>query len=362
MNKDKVRALTGSGRMAIALIFVISSQFLIVQNGMGNSDEDTESQQNKSNPRENAVRRMQLRPSVYFERSDIQRAAIAIDRSDMKSLSELKTGGIDVNHVGNEGFTLLLWAMLCDNFTAFQQLLVWGADPNSILDLKKPMTLYDDASIIHSGDSITYIAASLPVGRQYIEACVNHGGDMLFTNRQYNETSFGAVCRRAGMRGSDRFRLEEIMIQKGANIDHRDIDGRSPVMNCFHRSDWTRTLFLIEKGASVVCYDGQDRQLIHLVASVALAQDRLFTSDPTRLAEWNASSEKKEFDRIVALLEERGFSLEEAKTDVRRRNEMVDGVPYMKWRRMQREDKDACSEEPAKSAAAAGQPEKKVDE
>ena len=152
------------------------------------------------------------------------------------------------------------------------------------------------------------------------------------------------------------------MIQRGARIDHQDIDRRNPVMNCFHLADWARVVFLLEKGAAATCYDKQDRQLIHLAASIALSNERMATEDPSRLTAWNSSPEKKDFDRIVALLEERGFSLDEAKADVSRRNEMVDGVPFMKWRRMQREDKDACSETPAKATADSGKTDKKTDQ
>jgi hypothetical protein len=195
-----------------------------------------------------------------------------------------------------------------------------------------------------------------------LELALKSGGDVNYVNSRNGETPFSVFCSRKGVFGEGRFVTEGLMIESGAAINHRGKDGNTVTVNSFNVFDWGRVEFLLGKGASASCYNEKDWLLIHHVAFFLVSREPLFTSDPTRLAEWNASSEKKEFDRIVALLEERGFSLEEAKTDVRRRNEMVDGVPYMKWRRMQREDKDACSEEPAKSAAAAGQPEKKVDE
>lgn len=361
MNKHRYGFTRRNILSCFVFLFFMFLQELTNQHCPAIADEPVSTPVADSMTRISIVRELQLRPSVFFEKSDVRAAAAAIENGDMNKLLALKTAGLDINHVGDQGFTLLLWAMLSDNFSAFQKLLVWGADPNVVVAFKKPFELSSEGHLFHEGDSITYIAAGFPFGSRYIEECVKHGGDMRLTNRKYNETAFGLVCRRPSMRGLDNFRLERLMIQKGANINHQDLDGRNPLMNCFDRNDWPRTIFLLEKGAHLHCYDRLDHQMIHLVASIALANDRFFSTNAAYMAEWNASPDKKLFDRIVTLLEKGGFSLEEAKSDLRRQAELVDGVPYMEWRRMQREDRDGCTDQPVKAAPDAKQSEEKAD-
>ena len=308
------------------------------------------------------LQQLQWRPSQYFEPLKIQKAALAINDGNIAELKRLHDAGIDWNHRGSDGVTLLLWAFLAEKLDCFTLLLDWNADPNTLVEFSSPIEIGGGSRHIVAGQSTTFIAAMTPGKRSFLEACVHRGGSVSFIEEQSGDTIFSVLCRRKGLRDTGRFVTESLLLSKGANINHRSKDGRTPLLISYAVFDWMRVIDLLMNGADARCYDSTDRQLVHLVAETDLRQSILNMGDPEVLTAWNSSPEKKDFDRIVALLEERGFSLDEAKADVSRRNEMVDGVPFMKWRRMQREDKDACSETPAKAAADSGKTDKKTDQ
>jgi hypothetical protein len=144
----------------------------------------------------------------------------------------------------------------------------------------------------------------------------------------------------------------EFLVAKGANINHRNPYGDSALVNAYGTGDWDIAVRLIELGAKVECYDRRDRQFCHLIALTETLRRQSIGDDPLKKQEWLDSPQRKDFERLVGLLAERGFPLEEAIADVKRANESVDGIPYMTWRRMQRQDKDACTEAPAPNGAA----------
>jgi hypothetical protein len=305
----------------------------------------------------NVLQRLQWRPSEYFEPLSVRKAAAAIEKNSLEDLRKLHEAGVDWNHKGKDGVTLLLWAFFSNNLEAFTQLLEWGADSNAIITISKPLTISVDSQPIESGDSIVYITAAIRGKRQFLEAAIKNGGNAKFVSKKLGDSVFTVFCGRKGVFGEGRFRTEALLLEYGAQINHQNLDGITAVMSSFNVFDWPRVCFLIERGASVACYDSRDWQLVHLVAMTATLRDEEMMRDPTARAAWESSAEKKDFDRIVSLLAERGFSLEEAIMDVKRRNEEVEGVPYMKWRRMQREDRDACVEAPAKGVdGGKGQP------
>jgi hypothetical protein len=152
----------------------------------------------------------------------------------------------------------------------------------------------------------------------------------------------------------------ESLLQKGADINYRNPYGDSAALNAFNAGEWDLAVRLVELGARVDCYDRRDRQFIHLIALTESLRREHIGDNPEKKQEWLNSPLRKDFERLVELLAERGFPLEEAIADVKRANESVNGIPYMTWRRMQREDKDACSEPPAVNGAdkAANAPRK----
>lgn len=298
--------------------------------------------------------RLQWRASEYFEQSDLRNAANAIQKGDLATLKSMHKKGLDLKTSGKYGVTLLLWAYLEGNFEAFQLLLDWGADPNAVLMLPEPLLLVEDAEPVRRGESVCFIVASIPNDRKWLDAALKAGGSPLFVSPEFNETVFSVLCSQQGSRGKSEFLTETWLLEHGANINHQNIDGRTPAMSSFAIFDWPRVIYLLERGASVSCYDKKNWQLVHYLAFHRLMQQE---SDAKSNATGEVGSQDRrqdDFVRLSEILQDKGFSLDDAVADLKRRNESINGIPYMTWRRMQREDKDACTEQPASKAVGPG--------
>ena len=99
---------------------------------------------------------------------------------------------------------------------------------------------------------------------------------------------------------------------------------------------------LLKAGASADCYDLQDQQLIHHVAIAHRSRQQLFASAPAARENWKQSPLRPGWEELLQLLQERGYSLEQALQDLDRSDELVDGMPYLKWRKLQRAAQDSC--------------------
>jgi hypothetical protein len=314
--------------------------------------EDETKPQRSQEVKRSRLDRLQWRPSEYFERPDERNAAIAIQKRSLPTLIAIHEDGLDVRTSGKHGVTLLFWAYLEGDFEAFCQLLKWGADPNSTLSLPAPLWLSEDSEPAVAGESVAFVIANNPGHPKWLEATIRAGADIHFVSPTVKETIFSTVCGQKGPIGEARFTIENLLLEKGSDINHRNLDGRTPVMTSFAAFDWERVIYLIQRGASMSCYDRRDWQFVHHLAFHKLmAAER--GGDVTEVeVKDEADPSASLFTRMVTLCEEKGFAFNVALQDVRRRNESVDGIPYMTWRRMQRKDKDACTEAPAPNGAA----------
>jgi hypothetical protein len=318
-------------------------------------DEENKRQSGPNAPRVfSALQTLQWRPSEYFQSLDAQRAATAIMTGTVDPLKKLHAEGFDWNTQGREGITLLLWAFLADEFEIFCQLLEWGADPDLAIQPTAALDVYPNVRSFSTGDSVTIIAATTPRRGKWLGAAISHGGDPNVLASVGRETAFTTFVGRSQPAGQSKTAAFELMIKRGADIQHRNEQGDGVLIKTLLATNWDFTARLLELGADTTCYDQRNWQLVHHLAFLE-DQRRLDNEQfPAKKQEWLESPLRKDFDRMVELLTERGFPLEEAIADLKRRNESINGIPYMTWRRMQREDKDACTEQPASKAVGPG--------
>jgi hypothetical protein len=296
--------------------------------------------------------KLQWRPSQYFESLDAQRAAAAISEGTLEPLQQLQAKGFDWNTRGRDGVTLLWWAFLADEFALYSQILEWGADPDQALDPSEELNLYPLVRSFVKGDSVATAAATLPYREKWLVAALVHGANPNAIGGVANDTLFTTYLTRKRFIGPDRFQTIELMISKGANIHHLNAYREGALLKSLLAEDWDVTSRFLELNVNPKCYDRRDWQLVHHVAFLDHQRRQDNEKYPLKKQEWLDSPQRKDFERLVGLLAERGFPLEEAIADVKRANESVDGIPYMTWRRMQRQDKDACTEAPAPNGAA----------
>ncbi|MEI7698983.1 MAG: ankyrin repeat domain-containing protein [Planctomycetia bacterium] len=291
-------------------------------------------------------------PKMFFEQPDMIAACQAVQDKSMEGLKQMQANGFDWNAQGKGGTTILFWALLSEDFPIYEQLLIWGADPNIKITIADNVRLGAFKEYVGNGDTVFAITSRLIYRQQWFETTLTHGGDPHFVENRFGWSLIQELLHSQGQLTDDGLRPLQMLIDAGADLNHLDKDGWPAVIAAFVGNQPQATVLLIEQGASVDCYDKNDWQLIHHMAGIDILRVERHAADPKAREDWNESHYKKAWDQTVKLLAERGHSLVDAKIDYHRRFETVDGIPYMKWRRMMRQDKDPCVSKSKKSATS----------
>jgi ankyrin repeat protein len=101
-----------------------------------------------------------MKSSQFFQ-GDIKMLADAAARGDVDSIKSLVDAGVDVNSVGANRMSPLLWALGSENKDGIEMLLKLGADPDQEADLKK---------------SAMSVAAGMPAP-ELLELLLRYGGN-----------------------------------------------------------------------------------------------------------------------------------------------------------------------------------------
>jgi len=169
----------------------------------------------------------------YFENeADIQLAR-ALSRGNIAAMRDALDRGADPNALGREGMRPLFWAMAKDSPEGFAFLLENGADPNVVTEeddaRRKPLSVMGLAAIAEKPD--------------YLRYALMHGGDPDFSAGYGNRTIlYQAILNR-------RFQNVQLLVEAGANINHQDIGGNTPLLQAVSGNKYDIALFLLKKGA-----------------------------------------------------------------------------------------------------------------
>lgn len=143
-----------------------------------------------------------------FTDPNVATLAKAAANGDTKTIDELVAKGVDVNSKGKDGATPLLWALGSLNRAGVERLLEHGADP----DVKLP-----------GGSSPIYIAAGAS-DSEFLKMMLNHGGDPNYLHEKRKHTLlFSAIMQR-------NLDTIEILVDNGADINHRNSHGNTPLI------------------------------------------------------------------------------------------------------------------------------------
>jgi len=155
---------------------------------------------------------------------------------NVEKIKQLLDEGADVNYATSLGITPLLEACTHNRPAAVKILLERGANPN--LASKLGMTPLAGAVVLGDLESTRIL--------------LDHGADVNATVRltvpgqQSNELT---VVRMVAQKGD--LPLLELLIQKGANVNHRDRHGQTPLMAAIWTGKLDVVKLLLEKGAEV---------------------------------------------------------------------------------------------------------------
>ncbi|KAL8936823.1 MAG: hypothetical protein Q9216_004734 [Gyalolechia sp. 2 TL-2023] len=140
---------------------------------------------------------------------------------------ELKVSTAAVNDCDAQGRTSLCWATVRDDRLSVETLLAYGTNPN----------IADD-----TGSTCLHFARSPEVCR----ALLDKHADIHARNRIYSRTPLHSFCKRDGT-----IAMIDQLVGAGLDVDARDADGETPLLNAIFRGFTAATEKLIELGADV---------------------------------------------------------------------------------------------------------------
>jgi hypothetical protein len=178
------------------------------------------------------------------------RLADAVARGDAAEIAAAVRDGADVNAKGKEGIPLLMWAMAKDSVPGFEALLVHGAD------LK---VLANDPQHTRRGERTRTVIeyAVSATNAAYARAAIKSGFDPNYV--PFAKTNESLLFRAVWTHAMEN---AAILLDAGANIDHRDAGEGSAVhlaqsINYFEMID-----FLLRRGADPHIKDKWGNDLI----------------------------------------------------------------------------------------------------
>ena len=183
---------------------------------------------------ENALEDM--RAEQYFTNAVQAKFVTAIGKNDNNAANELLAQGAEVNAFGDEGITPLIWALLKQQIGSVEFLLGKGADPNQVTRWTNELGREEWASPLS-------VAAKFE-NERYLEALLAEGANPNLIVNAVDETAlFTASLHR-------RFRNMELLIAKGADVNHRSQFGYTPVLDAVLGRVFSSALVLLNAGAN----------------------------------------------------------------------------------------------------------------
>lgn len=285
----------------------------------------------------------------FFDQPQMIAACAAVRKCSLRELRLLHNQGINWNTQGRCGMTILLLAFLSEDLTIYQQLLEWGADPNLELNLTQAVsppnsTLLD--SRIADGDTVYRLASVFPRDKAWTIETLRWSTSSMWFHRTDKQTALQSHLSRFNRLQLDISVIKEF-VRTTSDLNNVDSAGNTALLQAVRYPSYEVAALLLKSGASADCYDLKNQQLIHYLAEDQQARLRLFAEFPDARDNWQQSSARAGWEELLRLLQERGYSLEQAMEDLERKQEFVDDMPYLAWRRRQREGKDSCVPAPA---------------
>ncbi|MFT4557350.1 MAG: hypothetical protein ACI93T_001490 [Porticoccaceae bacterium] len=234
----------------------------------------------------------------FFNNAQVVQLCGAIEAGNTERIEELINDGVDIDAVGRENVTPLLWALMDSQFECFKLLLEHGANPN--VELHSHLNARGE---IRPGDSVMQLSAGLRDIR-YLETLLDTQGDA----NLIAETSGNTVVHRviASFARDKKARIG-LLVKHGCNLDVLNNSDFTPaIMAVRLGGQFGIAVTLLRAGADPLVWGNRsNKRLVHAVAE----------RDINRKGRWRPEAER-DFDALVVLLEEAGESMDEAREEV----------------------------------------------
>ena len=173
-----------------------------------------------------------LFPSVGWndwEFSELHKIILGILPLDLATMLEKPHWRAQVNLPDYRGRTPLYWASLKGDANAVENLLIAGANPNT--------RAYGNDAPLHT--------AAFSQNPRVFEALVLAGADVSFANL-WGDTSLNCACNH-----HDIVECIKPLIKKGAQLDHQNYDGTTPLSEAASRNNVKIGTYLLSLGANM---------------------------------------------------------------------------------------------------------------
>jgi ankyrin repeat protein len=277
-------------------------------------------------------------PRFFFDGEAEQQLCLAIQCGDVSWVQGMIAAGANPHAVGEYGVTPVYWAFLHKQERCYEYLLSLGCDITVALDL--PPNLWPDVRLCEysNGDSLLIQAARRVSSTWWLSKALKYNNFAVCRNPH---SGFDVVHSFLSQTIEKRWRpdVAEEFVTAGIDLNALDDRGDSVAVRALENGWYDAVLWFLEHGTSPDTYNREHWQLIHHVAmEYRVIQGRL-KAFPESQQEWEASDRKRAWEQLVRHLRERGYPLTEALIDLERRQQLVDELPYLVWRRLQRDDR-----------------------
>ena len=161
--------------------------------------------------------------------STLHKIVLGIDSQDLESELDNSTTEINVGDLKNR--TPLCWATIRGDLQAVKTLLAFHADPN-VVDTW--------------GHTPLDFAKSIDICKMLLDAGVNTHT----CNKDYGRSALHQLLHRR-LLGSDTVEIIDLLVDAGINVDVRDSDEETPLLNAIYFGHTSHACRLIELGANV---------------------------------------------------------------------------------------------------------------
>ncbi|MBL9084024.1 MAG: hypothetical protein JNK76_19560 [Planctomycetales bacterium] len=233
-------------------------------------------------------------PAEIFQEPGSLALATAVENDDVDEITRLAATGIDVNAEGKDQLTQLSWAFLRRKRAAFAKLLESGANPNVG---------------VMNGTPLVFLASRISDDSDYLRLLLQFHADPNAEFSQDKLVPFDGVIWMA--QGEASRRNTELLIDGGANLNHRGLIGNTPAMRAVVQYELEVAHMILAAGADLAPTNENGHDIVYAVIS----------------RDFDHPEAKRWCERILSLLREKGADFAPAE----KRLAILDPKRFRRW-------------------------------